>query len=609
QAQETRAAAEQARAQAEQLLSYLTDDFSRELASFGRLDVVAELAKRQVDYFEALPAGLKGRETTRNGAMAMVQYAKAMRGMGNLNEAGRASAEAVQLLGKLRQGGDTSSSTIIALALGTTVQGIVLDSEQSPQALPTQQRAAGLLKPLAEVPNASLAARRAYVEVLERLGFEQLNIAKFEDAYATLRLAMRTAEGAGARDLSNPDMAAEYASCGAWQVSALTSLGRFDEARRVGADAGAVADRLIEVRPSYLMALRGQQLIASMLASLATDDMQDADAIAVGKRAVNSSVRLTRLDPGNTIATANWAADLKGLADANWQTGRRQESLTYARSALEAFRTLQHPGPSLTLNAMNAWAVFAVRLADVQDAEGARGMLAQLTRSLESLRRDEPAGSALVDFGDCLLRFGESGVALRGGDATTAQRVGRECLDRMAAVATHGPADEFWRNAAIFYIGDNVGNAEYMLGDYARVERTLGEALIARAGWPTHTNFDRREQAEVSTLLAMALARNGDPAAAQRVIAPVVKLQRELAARNHDDQWQRAELAAALYAQALADKMQRSALLREAASVVASLPVAMRELRSVRLWRDRISAALHPTAAVSPTGAAGDGAG
>ena len=98
QAEDTRAAADQARGEAEHLLAYLTDDFARELESFGRLDVVAELSKRQVDYFKALPPALKGRETTRNGALALVQYAKAMRRLGDESAAAAASAEAVQLL-------------------------------------------------------------------------------------------------------------------------------------------------------------------------------------------------------------------------------------------------------------------------------------------------------------------------------------------------------------------------------------------------------------------------------------------------------------------------------------------------------------------------------
>ena len=77
------ALADQTRGQAEQLLAYLTDDFARELESSGRLDVVADLAKREIDYFHALPPALKGRDTNRNGALALLQYAKSERSLGN----------------------------------------------------------------------------------------------------------------------------------------------------------------------------------------------------------------------------------------------------------------------------------------------------------------------------------------------------------------------------------------------------------------------------------------------------------------------------------------------------------------------------------------------
>jgi hypothetical protein len=112
--------------------------------------------------------------------------------------------------------------------------------------------------------------------------------------------------------------------------------------------------------------------------------------------------------------------------------------------------------------------------------------------------------------------------------------------------------------------------------------------MEARKHWPTTNNGDRREQAEVSTWLAMALARQGRTAEAESVIAAVVKLHRGLAAQNHDDAWQRMELAAALYAQSLTDKPHRAALLDEAATLVARVPAEMRDLRSVRMWRDRI---------------------
>ena len=77
------AQAVQARAGAEHLLGYLTDDFVRELESFGRLDVVAEFAKRQIDYFHSLPESLKGPDTVRNGALAMVHFARAKRVLGD----------------------------------------------------------------------------------------------------------------------------------------------------------------------------------------------------------------------------------------------------------------------------------------------------------------------------------------------------------------------------------------------------------------------------------------------------------------------------------------------------------------------------------------------
>ena len=55
--------AQQSRMQAERLLGYLTDEFARELESSGRLDVVANLAKREIDYFHGLPPELKGPDT------------------------------------------------------------------------------------------------------------------------------------------------------------------------------------------------------------------------------------------------------------------------------------------------------------------------------------------------------------------------------------------------------------------------------------------------------------------------------------------------------------------------------------------------------------------
>ncbi|MCM3905317.1 MAG: hypothetical protein ND866_26775, partial [Pyrinomonadaceae bacterium] len=52
----------------------LLDDFYLELEPVGRLDIVAELAKRALDYYGALPAELRTAETDRNRALALVRY-------------------------------------------------------------------------------------------------------------------------------------------------------------------------------------------------------------------------------------------------------------------------------------------------------------------------------------------------------------------------------------------------------------------------------------------------------------------------------------------------------------------------------------------------------
>jgi len=141
------------------------------------------------------------------------------------------------------------------------------------------------------------------------------------------------------------------------------------------------------------------------------------------------------------------------------------------------------------------------------------------------------------------------------------------------------------------------GEAEYLTGDYGAAERTLVAALDARKHWPMSTEDNRREQVEVSTLLALALAAQRRTDEARQLIGPIVKYQRELAARNHGDQQQHVELARALYAQAQIDPARRATLLQEAATLIDSVPPPMRALHSVQVWRNRVHDAMRGPAA------------
>ncbi|MDP8985386.1 MAG: hypothetical protein M3N97_10130 [Pseudomonadota bacterium] len=109
--------------------------------------------------------------------------------------------------------------------------------------------------------------------------------------------------------------------------------------------------------------------------------------------------------------------------------------------------------------------------------------------------------------------------------------------------------------------------------------------------------FFRREQAEVNTMLALAVNGQHRSAEAQALIGPIVKFHRQLAAHNQGDQQQHVELARTLYAQAVIDPTHRVVSLREAASLLDSLPAPMHGLRSVRLWRERVRDAQRTTPA------------
>src|SRR6185437_2560412 len=110
QALETRTLAESARGEAEKLVVYLLDDFYLELEPLGRLDIVASLAKRAVDYYAALPAELRTRETERNRALALVRYGAALRNQSKLDESRKELTDAVSTLAKLRSDGDVSEA-------------------------------------------------------------------------------------------------------------------------------------------------------------------------------------------------------------------------------------------------------------------------------------------------------------------------------------------------------------------------------------------------------------------------------------------------------------------------------------------------------------------
>ncbi|MBS0374812.1 MAG: hypothetical protein JSR73_09510 [Proteobacteria bacterium] len=591
-ADDTRTLAEQARGQAEQLLGYLTEDFARELEGFGRLDLVAELARRQMDYFRALPPALKSGDTARNGALAMVYFARAQRSLGKNEAAVTAANEAIGIFEQLQKEGDHSDAVVTALSLALSAKGAVLDNQRDPTALAQIERAVAIIEPIASANGSSPESRRAYTEALERLGYLQVRARQDAKADVTLTKAMAVAAASGALDLTDIEQTARYCGAAAWRLEALGNLGRGTDGQRIGREAAALGDRLLEQRPNYLLALRGRQLLGSALAQISIDELHIAEAIPQARRSEAISTTLWKLDPDNKVVANNLTVDRRILVDAYWELGQGRQSREVAKTLTKPGEVAEKGGVWFIMNGMFGRSVSMSRLAEVGDDRGVADLRGQLVGMRETLKR-LGAGPMQLASAECHLDGGDASVSLVHADFATVRDVTARCLERMAQIKAPDAQAEFGRNAQLYYFGLYHLMAQFELGHYAEAVRAGRTALEIRKRWQVASNGERRDVATAQAYLAAALAKAGDSAAAAAEIAPAIAAGRAMYARNRDDAWQRFELAQILYLQSVVEPANRATLVREALDIVSALPAEMREFKTVKFWHARLESAGH----------------
>lgn len=591
-AKRAEALAQQSRVQAEQLLGYLTNDFARELESSGRLEVVASLGKREADYFRALPADLRGPSTVRMGAIAMQQFARASRTLGKIEEATAAGLESEKLLTKLQRDGDTSDATTIALARAMGVNARIQSGARDPKALATITRAVEVLSPLSKNPDAALAVRDAEVELLIQLGYQQsFALADPNDSVPVLKHAMDIAAKHGALDLSNIYMAEKYTEAGAWIVQASAAGGNSELAKSVGADAAALADQVLALRPGNKLSLYAQGVIFSNLAGVAVDDMRPEEAVKMGLRARGVQQMLVTMDPGNTVAHNNYAAATSGLSDAYWVLGRIKDSTATWEEAVSSMRVASKGGPAFKLNKLGYLWSLARRRAEMGEFAAIPKISQEMVETTQILRNSEPKDSNTPLWAQTRTVNIIARVALMRGNPKESLRLVREQLPLIEAVKASG-ADEGARDNGIFFFNELKTYAEFELGDYPAAEQSARAALEARKRMQFGANFDAQEKAAMSTQIALALMAQDRSAEARKILDPVLKLRGDMQARNQGDQDVQSGLASALYAQALIEPARRTQLLRQAAALIDSTTPEYRKTWSTQFVRGRISQAM-----------------
>ncbi len=599
-ARQTRAVSEQARQEAEGLLSFLTDDFVSELETFGRYQTIAELSQREIDYFQNLPPQLKDPETVRSGALALMNHAEALQYLGNLDAAAKNATEAVALLEALRRT-DRSEATTIALGRAYQVRSSI-SGAQNASVRADAARTVALLRPIARTSASPVGARRAYVEALNTLGFQATSTDQAElntEAVGFEREAVRLAQQPGSRRGDDPKLATDYATAAAWLSLALANLGRSAEALRVGRDGLAVADQIVAQRPQYGEAVLAKEILQSTLGQAAHNAFDPSDAVRLSMQSVQTGLAAVGLEPKNTEYVGDLAFMYGGLGVDLWAAGQLRDSLAYDRKALDAFgqsgASLGGGGYSLAgVSDYLATMAYEQALLDEPAGISATTKAADAFTSPSMLRKLGLAGSYTEAFVDAMRSYPAAALAYERGDFAAARHI---VGDALASLQTHRPSGALeisLRDDALYRLSDLEGHAEYALGAFAAAEQAERVALRATQGAATYAFFDpRRTEGQVATWLSMALARQGKRAQAARTIDPVVTTYRRLEKQNHGDQWLPLEYAEALYAQSLTDPAHRAALLRQASGLVARLIPAIARLHDTREWRARIEAARH----------------
>jgi hypothetical protein len=594
QAQQTRAMAESARGEAEKLIVYLLDDFYLELEPLGRLDILAQLSKRAVDYYGALPPALHTPETDRNRALALVRYGSVLRTQSKLDESQKALSEAVDVLGKMRSEGDQSEITAIGLSVGLWSKARVADSSNERTA--SRQFATqgvDVLQPLMAMPNSSVPLRRAYGQAMTYLGYSQLRDQELDKAVKTLEVARETYRSIDGLQLGDLPAAAAFAEASAWQVEGLQSLGRHDDARRVGEEASQVAGQILDKRPGHMAAIRSRALISDSLASSEADSLHLRKALALAEAGAGDWEAIVKIDPSNQIAWNNLGASRLQASNFLRKMGRISESQQQCRAVLATQRQV---APSAMIGSMLsiAAAALAASEAELGNRQAAEAAFAEYSRFLEIASRDLAKDS----FGRAALReLGPFGIGLlarfalpvAAADYATVHNLAQGSLQRVDAMNAKDPLQEFIKNKALGGIYWYSADASYNLKDYAAADKEIKLAIDHWQRVPKRTLEDERDLNDLQILAAMIAARAGRRADAQSIIDPVLKFHRGLYAKNSEDLTQHVQMARALYASGLSGSAQASSQLAEAAAIIDRLPPQMSRQASIARLRGWIA--------------------
>jgi tetratricopeptide (TPR) repeat protein len=362
----------------------------------------------------------------------------------------------------------------------------------------------------------------------------------------------------------------------------LTGMGRNDEARKMGFEGLEVARQVLDRRPGHMPALRAHALIAGGIARSEAEALRLRKAVQMTEPAVRDWETYLKLDPGNSVAWNNLAANHTGLGFAYDSLGRSDEALAHFRRVGEILRKF----PGLAVGLLNP----AGRMA-VLDAEFGRPHdgAPEYRKLVEEATRTLPPGSfmamGLVEIADDYDRQ----VALVEGRNEAARDLALAAYKRMAAFKISSAGQDRLLQRGLAGAAYEAAFALGVLKDYPAAETQARLAIEHSQKTLPRAVDELVALAQTRVLLAIALAREGRNPEAAALLETDLKYLRGLVSRGTEDLNHHFTLAQALYADAIAQPAQARALLAEAAALIDKMPKDMSRRKSVAQLRGWIA--------------------
>ncbi len=594
-AQKARALADQARGDAEKLVGFLIEDFYAELEPTGRLETMGKLAKMAVSYYDGLPPELLTPQTQAYRGMALVREGGALLAGGDAEGGNRVLAEARALFEKLRADGDQGEAVTLGLAVAQFTRFSAWGVDGAPGSTTADlQQAADLLQPLAHSPQGSRQARLVYADVLNYLSHRR---ATKEEAVATCEEARKILVELGALDLSDLGAASVYADTSDSQARHALILGHVDEAERLEHEVYEIAEKVLARRPGDLRSMANRALAAGLLGDLAARRHDHSVAVKYAVRSEEAGENYVRFNPSDLNSWVYWVRGKESVADALYEEGRVSAAMEARRSAV-ALEIDSRAPPNLELLLSQTWPVLAVQQARAGQRAAAERSLAGTMRAYDAVLAQESAGSPRRALFELVPAVSRTRVMLFNGDVSAALEGAVAAIDRFRKVEI--PADNVTagaiRDNMLRFLLTTASEAALRLGRHADVEAWSRERLALPPNrFGTADPQDERSRASVA--LAHAIAMQGRPEEARRIVQPQIETYRGEQKHGAKGLSFQRDLAHALYVSAIAQAddaagtAQRNAALLEAARLLGSMTAEARELADIRDLASWIAAA------------------